>query len=84
VKLSRFVILVTAIGHSQPGSERGQIKLITHKGFGFIGNGGSKDLFFHRSAVESTRLEDLSQGQQVSFTVGQSPRGPCATNVQVI
>jgi len=68
----------------QQGGEQGQIKLITHKGFGFIGNGGTKDLFFHRSAVEGIRFEDLRQGQQVSFTVGQGPRGPCATNVQVI
>ncbi|MCH2590253.1 MAG: cold shock domain-containing protein [Planctomycetales bacterium] len=60
------------------------MKLITHKGFGFIGNGGAKDLFFHRSAVEGIRFEDLRQGQQVSFTVGQGPRGPCATNVQVM
>ncbi len=68
----------------QHGAEQGQIKLITHKGFGFIGNGGAKDLFFHRSAVEGIRFEDLRQGQQVSFNVGQSARGPCATNVQVI
>ena len=66
------------------GSGQGEIKLITHKGFGFIGNGRDKDLFFHRSAVEGTRFEDLQQGQQVSFTLGQGPRGPCATNVQVL
>ncbi|HAA63527.1 MAG TPA: DEAD/DEAH box helicase [Planctomycetaceae bacterium] len=70
--------------NQQQGSAHGQIKLITHKGFGFIGNGGAKDLFFHRSAVEGIRFEDLRQGQQVSFTVGQGPRGPCATNVQVM
>lgn len=66
------------------GSGHGEIKLITHKGFGFIGNGRNKDLFFHRSAVEGSRFEDLQQGQQVSFTLGQGPRGPCATNVQVL
>jgi len=65
-------------------AKHGQIKLITHKGFGFIGNGRNKDLFFHRSAVEGTCFEDLELGQQVSFTLGQGPRGPCATNVQVI
>ena len=63
---------------------QGQIKLITHKGFGFIENGSSKDLFFHRSAVEGASFEDLELGQHVSFTLGQGPRGPCATNVQVI
>jgi len=67
-----------------PAATQGPIKLITHKGFGFIGNGGNKDLFFHRSAVEGTSFEELELGQQVSFTLGQGPRGPCATNVQVI
>ena len=66
------------------GDAQGQIKLITHKGFGFIENGSSKDLFFHRSAVEGASFEDLELGQHVSFTLGQGPRGPCATNVQVI
>ena len=65
-------------------SKQGQIKLITHKGFGFIGNGQNEDLFFHRSAVEGTRFEDLEQGQRVSFSVGQGPRGPCAINVQML
>ena len=63
---------------------QGQIKLITHKGFGFIGNGRNSDLFFHRSEVHGARFEDLQQGQRVTFTLGQGSRGPCATNVQVI
>jgi ATP-dependent RNA helicase RhlE len=66
------------------GDAQGQIKLITHKGFGFIGNGRDNDLFFHRSEVHGARFEDLQQGQQVTFTLGQGSRGPCATNVQVI
>ena len=66
------------------GDAQGQIKLITHKGFGFIGNGRDNDLFFHRSEVQGARFEDLQQGQRVTFTLGQGARGPCATNVQVI
>jgi cold shock CspA family protein len=37
----------------------GVIKWITGKGFGYIDLGGGKDIFFHRSAVEEARFEDL-------------------------
>jgi len=62
----------------------GVIKRITDKGFGFIDIGGGKDLFFHRSAVQGTRFEDLQEGQRVSFTEGQGPKGPRAENVKAI
>ncbi len=62
----------------------GTIKRLTDKGFGFISNASGKDLFFHMSAVEGVRFEDLRQGQRVSFTEGQGPKGPRAENVKVI
>jgi CspA family cold shock protein len=55
-------------------------KLIADKGFGFIA-GDNKDLFFHRSAVEGS-FEDLREGDQVEFTRGEGPKGPCAENVK--
>jgi CspA family cold shock protein len=60
----------------------GVIKRLTDKGFGFIDIGGGKDLFFHRSAVEGARWEDLQEGQRVSFTEGPSPKGPRAEKVK--
>lgn len=62
----------------------GTIKRLTDKGFGFIETGTGKDLFFHMSAVEGVRFEDLGEGQRVSFNVGQGPKGPRAENVKVI
>ncbi|HXX67428.1 MAG TPA: cold shock domain-containing protein [Polyangiaceae bacterium] len=62
----------------------GTIKRLTDKGFGFIDIGGGKDLFFHRSAVEGVRFEDLREGQRVSFNAGQGPKGPRAENVKPI
>jgi CspA family cold shock protein len=62
----------------------GVIKRITDKGFGFIDLGGGKDLFFHRSAVQGARFEDLQEGQRVSFTEGQGPKGPRAEIVKPI
>ena len=60
----------------------GTIKRLTDKGFGFIDTGGSKDLFFHSSNVEGARYEELREGQRVSYTEGQGPKGPRAENVK--
>jgi cold shock protein len=60
----------------------GIIKKLTDKGFGFIETSPGKDIFFHRSAVEGVRFEDLRQGQRVSFTEGTGPKGPKAENVK--
>lgn len=62
----------------------GTIKRLTDKGFGFIDTGKGKDIFFHMSAVEGARFEELQQGQRVSFTEGQGPKGPRAENVRLI
>jgi CspA family cold shock protein len=62
----------------------GTIKRLTDKGFGFIENAPGKDLFFHMSACEGVRFEDLKQGQRVSFNEGQGPKGPRAENVKLI
>jgi cold shock protein len=62
----------------------GTIKRLTDKGFGFIENGTKNDLFFHMSAVEGVRFEDLREGQKVSFNEGRGPKGPRAENVRVL
>jgi CspA family cold shock protein len=62
----------------------GIIKRVADKGFGFIEISPGKDIFFHMSAVEGVRFEDLKQGQRVSFTESQGPKGPRAENVRPI
>jgi CspA family cold shock protein len=62
----------------------GTIKRLTGKGFGFIDTGTGKDMFFHSSNVEGVRFEELQEGQQVSYTEGNSPKGPCAENVKLV
>jgi CspA family cold shock protein len=62
----------------------GTIKRLTDRGFGFIDTGGGKDLFFHMSAVEGVSFEQLSEGQKVSYTTGEGPKGPRAENVKVL
>ncbi len=63
---------------------QGTIKRLTDKGFGFIDAGNGKDVFFHMSAVEGTTFDELRDGQQVSFNIGQGPKGPWAENVRLI
>jgi len=54
------------------------------KGFGFITPAdGSKDVFVHFSAIASTGFRTLAEGQTVTYTVENGPKGPQATNVQV-
>jgi CspA family cold shock protein len=62
----------------------GTIKRLTDKGFGFIENGSGTDMFFHMSAVEGVRYEELREGQKVSYNEGRGPKGPRAENVRVL
>jgi CspA family cold shock protein len=64
----------------------GTIKRLTDKGFGFIEfeGGGDKDMFFHNSNLEGVSYDELQEGQRVSFTEGQGPKGPRAENVKLI
>lgn len=61
----------------------GVIKKKTDKGFGFISQEGQdKDLFFHSSALSGVTFDELQEGDQVTFDVEQSAKGPNAKNVQ--
>ncbi len=62
----------------------GTIKRITHKGFGFIDDGSGKDMFFHSSSLVGVSYEQLQEGQRVTYTVGDGPKGPRAENVRTI
>lgn len=65
---------------------QGTIKTITDRGFGFITpDDAREDVFFHQSAVVGTTFDRLRQGDRVTYTVGQDPRGkgPRAEDVQL-
>ena len=62
----------------------GTIKRLTDKGFGFISMGTGDDVFFHMSACEGVDFNQLQEGQRVSFTVGQGPKGPRAEKVRLV
>jgi CspA family cold shock protein len=56
---------------------------MTDKGFGFIATAEGIEYFFHQSACAGTPFDQLREGQSVSFTVGQGPKGLRAENVNV-
>lgn len=58
-------------------------KIVSDKGFGFIKvDGQEKDLFFHRNSLEEVTLDELKEGDAVSFEVESSPKGDNAVNVR--
>jgi len=56
----------------------------SQKGFGFIQpDDGSKDVFVHISAVERAGMNNLNEGQKVSFDV-VADRGKAAANLRTV
>jgi len=51
------------------------------KGFGFIAREEGKDVFVHFSAINGDGFRTLKEGQQVSFSIKDGPKGPQADNV---
>jgi CspA family cold shock protein len=58
-------------------------RLVSDKGFGFIAAEDGNEYFFHQSACADTPFDGLREGQAVTFTKGQGPKGPRAESVRV-
>ncbi len=52
------------------------------KGYGFIERQDGPDVFVHFSAIKAEGFRTLTQGQKVSFTIEQGPKGLQAANVE--
>jgi CspA family cold shock protein len=62
---------------------KGNVKWFNEsKGFGFITpEDGSKDVFVHFSAIQSSGFKTLAEGQSVEFEITEGAKGPSAANV---
>ncbi len=54
----------------------------TRKGYGFISTEDNKDIFVHRSAIQTGTF--LNEGDKVEFETEESDRGLNAKNVKKI
>jgi len=55
------------------------------KGFGFIAPDDSgSDVFVHYSSIQGSGFRNLEEAQRVEFDIEQGPKGPQATNVNVL
>lgn len=53
------------------------------RGYGFIARPDADDLFFHINAVRGAGDRQPETGDQVSFEVAQTERGPRAVSVRI-
>ena len=61
----------------------GKVKWFDNKkGFGFIAQESGQDVFVHHTSIKGTGFKTLNEGEEVSFEVVASDKGPKAQNVQ--
>jgi CspA family cold shock protein len=61
---------------------KGTVKWFSEKkGYGFITQEDGQDIFVHFSSINMPGFKSLAEGDQVSFDVEDSDRGPVAKNV---
>ncbi|MFC2133055.1 cold-shock protein [Bacteroidota bacterium] len=65
--------------------ENGTVKWFnSSKGYGFIERGNGGDLFAHYSSINREGFRTLRRGQQVTYVVGESDKGPQAFEIEIV
>ena len=54
------------------------------KGYGFIENEGSKDVFLHVSALEKAGINTLKEGEEIEFEIGENKGKENAINIKKV
>jgi len=81
----RMGIIIENLRKEVSAMAQGTVKWFSDKkGFGFIQQEDGNDLFVHYSAINTPGFKTLAEGDQVSFDVEDSDRGPKAKNVTKI
>lgn len=63
-------------------AQQGVVKFFNNeKQFGFISSKeDGKDIFVHSSGL----IDDIREGDQVEYEIGEGKKGPCAIEVRVV
>jgi|TARA_R110000751_G_scaffold106_1_gene435 CspA family cold shock protein len=54
------------------------------KGYGFIEQEGSKDVFLHVSALEEAGISTLKEGENIEFEIGENKGKENAINIKKV
>ena len=54
------------------------------KGYGFIEQEGSKDVFLHASALEEAGISTLKEGENIEFEIGENKGKENAINIKKV
>ena len=54
------------------------------KGYGFIEQEGSKDVFLHVSALEEAGISTLKEGEEIEFEIGENKGKENAINIKKV
>jgi CspA family cold shock protein len=54
------------------------------KGYGFIEQEGSKDVFLHVSALEKAGISTLKEGEEIEFEIGENRGKENAINIKKV
>lgn len=55
-----------------------------NKGYGFIEAEDKRDIFVHFSSIKGKGYRVLEEGEEVTFDLIESPKGPQAANVKKV
>ena len=63
--------------------EQGTVKWFSdQKGYGFIEQENGEDIFVHHSEISGSGFKSLSEGDRVTFDIGQGKKGLAAQSVK--
>jgi CspA family cold shock protein len=75
-------VVVNAVGVRVGESPGGQA--VTAGRFGFVRADDGNEVFFHRTELTTVDFDALQEGEQVTFDIVDSPKGPRARNLQKV
>ena len=68
--------------HGDIEMPQGKVKWFNNaKGYGFIVQDEGPEVFVHYSAIQGDGYKALAEGEEVTFEISDSDKGPQATNV---